>query len=293
MALREPAKGDARVAAARARAIQYLVERGKVYRAAKDELYNVWTHAYVVQALAEVLRDAPALEDVRKAAEWHVKMLEMYETMWGGWQYYDTFGAVHPALEPTSFTTATALIAFHEARQAGIDIPDKLIRRGLRVIVGCRKPDGTFMYEYAIVNRPQAEINQVKSNISRLQPCNLALALWDGPVTDSQIRAGLDLFFAEHKWLDIGRKRPIPHEAWYAHAGYFYYYSHYYAMRNILRMGEYDRRRLAPRLVEAILPHQEPDGSWWDFPEFSYDKVYGTALALLAIQPFIGVRASS
>ena len=27
----------------------------------------------------------------------------------------------------------------------------------------------------------------------------------------------------------IGRKRPIPHESWFAVAGYFFYYGHYYA----------------------------------------------------------------
>jgi hypothetical protein len=232
-------------------------------------------------------------------------MLATYETMWGGWQYYDTFGAVAVALEPTSFTTATGLVALHEAREAGVTIPERLVRRGLRVIIECRNPDGTYNYDWGRVPDPSHLINKAKGNISRAQPCNLALSLWGpsfavadvtkapakasegrGLVTREKVIADLELMFREHKWLDIGRKRPIPHEAWYYHAGYFYYYCHYYAMRLILRLGD-DGARFRKPLVEAILPQQEPDGSWWDFPEFSYDKVYGTALALLAIEPFI------
>jgi len=243
-----------------------------------------------------VLRDGAMRPGVRAAVDWNLKMLATYETMWGGWQYYDTFGAVAVALEPTSFTTATALVALDEARAAGVTIPEKLIRRGLRVIVECRNPDGTYNYDWGRVPDPSHLINKAKGNISRAQPCNLALWMWGGSnpakasgndlVTREKIIADLNLMFREHKWLDIGRKRPIPHEAWYYHAGYFYYYCHYYAMRLIVRLGG-DGARFRTPLVEAILPQQEPDGSWWDFPEFSYDKVYGTALALLAIELFI------
>ncbi len=99
MALRKPGLADPKVAAARERAIAYLEsEKGKVYRAAAGELYNVWTHCYVVRALAEVLADEPSRAKSRSMLLWHLGMLEKQETMWGGWQYYDTFGAVHPAL---------------------------------------------------------------------------------------------------------------------------------------------------------------------------------------------------
>jgi hypothetical protein len=34
--------------------------------------------------------------------------------------------------------------------------------------------------------------------------------------------------FSRNGWLDNGRKRPIPHEAPFQIAGYFYYFGHYY-----------------------------------------------------------------
>jgi hypothetical protein len=34
----------------------------------------------------------------------------------------------------------------------------------------------------------------------------------------------------------------------------------------------------------VLLPKQEPDGSWWDFPLFSYHKPYGTAFVLMSLK---------
>ena len=39
----------------------------------------------------------------------------------------------------------------------------------------------------------------------------------------------LDRLIVRNGWLDMGRKRPIPHESHFMVAGYFYYYGHYYA----------------------------------------------------------------
>ena len=47
--------------------------------------------------------------------------------------------------------------------------------------------------------------------------------------------AWLDRLFTRGGWLDIGRKRPVPHESWFQVAGYFYYFGYYYgrsALRN-------------------------------------------------------------
>jgi hypothetical protein len=275
---------------ARRRAIEWLVHHGKTNRALPGELYNVWTHIYVVEALTPEAMWTLASEPRREGAaessvNWNLRMLERYETMWGGWQYYDWLGSQHPALEPTSFTTASALVAMHEARQAGIAVPDAMVNRAIRIVEECRNPDGSYNYDWARIPRPQAEINKAKGNISRAQACNHALWLW-GRVDRARVIADLDLFFREHKWLDVARKRPIPHEGWYAHAGYFYYYSHWYASRNIVRLGA-DGERFRQPLLDAILPHQEADGSWWDFPDYTYDVFYGTAQALLALEPFV------
>jgi len=283
-------RGNPGAAVARRRAIDWLLAQGKTTRALPGELYNVWTHIFVVQALAEDVREDPVGRDwsgshgnsPADVIVWNLRMLERYESMWGGWQYYDWLGSQHPALEPTSFTTASALVAMHAASEAGIEVDPK---RAIRIVEECRNPDGSYNYDWSRIPRPQAEINKKKGNISRAQACNDALRLWRR-VDRARVIADLDLFFREHKWLDVARKRPIPHEGWYAHAGYFYYYSHWYASRNIVWLGA-DGERFRRPLLDAILPHQEADGSWWDFPDYTYDVFYGTAQALLALRPFV------
>ncbi len=52
-------------------------------------------------------------------------------------------------------------------------------------------------------------------------------------MTDAVVETWLDRLFARELWLDLGRKRPIPHESWFQVAGYFFYYGHYYAGRCI------------------------------------------------------------
>ena len=48
-------------------------------------------------------------------------------------------------------------------------------------------------------------------------------------ITDAVLTTWLNRLAARNGWLSIGRKRPKPHESWFAVAGYFYYYGHYYA----------------------------------------------------------------
>ena len=53
-----------------------------------------------------------------------------------------------------------------------------------------------------------------------------------------------------------------------------------------------DRPRLPPaerpfyqdHLANLLLPLQEQDGSWWDFPLYNYHQPYGTAFALMTLK---------
>ena len=77
---------------------------------------------------------------------------------------------------------------------------------------------------------PGAGISRPGGSLGRSQACNVAMRIWgDELVTDEVLVTWLDRLFARNVWLDIGRKRPIPHESWFGVAGYFFYYGHYYA----------------------------------------------------------------
>jgi hypothetical protein len=84
-------------------------------------------------------------------------------------------------------------------------------------------------------------------------------------------------------WLDIGRKRPVPHEAWFQVAGYFYYYGHYYAARCVSLLPDDEQPEYRKLVADLIVPKQEADGSWWDFPFYTYHQPYGTAFAVMTL----------
>ena len=277
------------------------IEKGELYlnehlqhvrRAVPDAIYNVWAHAYCIRALCDLHRfheNNPA----RKARLIHsiqqqIDRVKRYEGIDGGWGYYD-FGAQtqKPNVEPTSFTTATILIALKEAKDLGVDVPQKMIRKAIVSIQRQRKPD--FSYYYSdngpISNRPMWSINRPGGSLGRSQACNLALRVWDDKaVTDQVLNTWLNRLFARNLWLDMGRKRPIPHESHFLVAGYFFYYGHFYAAGCIEELPVEDRSRHQQQLAKIILKLQEKDGSWWDYPFYDYHQPYGTAYALMILQ---------
>jgi hypothetical protein len=263
----------------------------QVRRADQETIYNVWAHAYSIAALVDLhqyFADNPELQlRAIQLVEQQLVMLDRYEGINGGWGYYD-FGAhtQQPNAEPTSFTTATALIAMHEAEQLGVKIPERLRQRAVRSLERQMKPD--FSYYYSdngpVSNRPMWEINRPGGSLGRSQACNLALRLWGNKaITDEVLRVWLDRLFARNLWLDIGRKRPIPHESHFLVAGYFFYYGHYYAAQCIEQLPAGERADHQAQLARVLLELQERDGSWWDFPFYDYHQPYGTAMAVMSL----------
>ena len=128
------------------------------------------------------------------------------------------------------------------------------------------------------------EINRPGGSLGRSQSCNLALRLWgDDSITDQVLTVWLDRLFARNLWLDIGRKRPIPHESHFLVAGYFFYYGHYYAAQCIEQLPPEARNEHQTQLATILLHLQERDGSWWDFPFYDYHQPYGTAMAVMSL----------
>ena len=282
-------KGE--VAAALDRGETWLLENlPKLRRATPDAIYNNWGHAYGIHALSDMLRRRPEdkarSERIRAVLRQQIEMLGRYECVDGGWCYYDfKCHTQQPSGDSISFVTATTLISLDEARRAGIEIPERLVRRAMESIRRQRKPDFSYCYGEYLKYVPMHPINRPGGSLGRSQVCNLAMRLWgDTTVTDEVVRVWLDRLFARNMWLDIGRKRPIPHESWFYVAGYFFYFGHYYAARCIDQLPASQRPELQDHLAQVLLHLQEKDGSWWDFPLYDYHQQYGTAFALMSLK---------
>jgi hypothetical protein len=286
-ALVESGRDDEATGKAIDRGQAWLLERlPKLRRATPDALYNVWGHAYGIEALVLLDRRPKADEAtrgrIRECIRGQVELLDRYETVNGGWGYYDfDVGSQKPAGSPNSFTTATVLLALADARDLGIEVPQKLVDRGLATMRRQMKPDRSYLYGEHHRYRPQHPVNLPGGSLGRSQACNACLRRLGVPdVTDAATVAWLERLFARNGWLDLGRKKPIPHESWFAVAGYFFFYGHFYAAECIESLPADLRPPLQDQLARILLPLQEPDGCWWDYPFYDYHTQYGTAFAV-------------
>jgi hypothetical protein len=289
-ALIEVGGDDPRVSAALDRAEAWMYDYlPRIRRQTPDCFYNTWAHAYSIQALVKLLErkpdDAARKRRIKELIAQQIEMLDRYEVVDGGWAYYDFVAQTRkPAGSSISFVTAAVLVALKDARDAGADVPQRLIDRGVESIRRQRNPDYSYAYGEYIKMLPRRPINRPAGSLGRSQACNLAMRLWgDRTVTDEVLKTWLWRLFAREGWLDIGRKRPIPHEAWFQIAGYFYYFGHYYAALCIDELPAEARPEMQDQMARILLDLQEKDGSWWDYPMYDYHQQYGTAMALMSL----------
>lgn len=261
----------------------------KLRRGSDDALYNIWSHAYGIQAFVRMYQrsqDRPRREKIAKLIKDQIGFLVRYESVDKGWGYYDfEVGAQRPASSSTSFMTAAVLVALREVKDIGLDVPDKLVKGAIASIHRQRLPDFSYLYGEYLKYMPRHPINRPGGSLGRTQACNLALRLWhDDKVTDKIVQAWLDRLFARNGWLSLARKTTIPHESFFAVAGYFFYFGHYYSGLLIHHLPPGERPFYQDHLATVLLRLQEQDGSWWDYPLYNYHQQYGTAYALMTLQ---------
>lgn len=260
-------------------------------RADPSTTYNVWGHAYGLRALSRLHRIET--EPSRKVhwarlAQEQVDLANRYEEVNGGWGYLDVFDELatqKPSGIPTSFTTATLLLAMDEARrEMAVKISEPISRHALESIRIQRTPDFSYTYSFQHRMRPRIDINLPAGSLARSQACNACLRVYgDIAVNDEVIHTWAKRFLDREGFLSIGRKRPVPHETHFRISGYFYYYGIYYFTESVRLLPKSSQVEYARRLAALLIARQEKDGSWWDYPLYDYHQPYGTGYALMAL----------
>lgn len=279
------------VSASVGRAEQWLLESlPTLKRATGDAIYNVWGHAYSIQALVRLHALNAGESEKQKRIEELIRLqfdrLTRYESVDGGWGYYDfRYQAQRPTSSSISFVNGAVLVAFADARQLGIEPPQRLVDRAIAATKRQQKKDFTYMYGEYLKYRPMRGINRPGGSLGRSQCCNHALRIWgDTAITDDVVKSWLVRLYVRNGWLDIGRKRPVPHESWFQVAGYFYYFGHYYAGLSLKELPADEQPPFQAMLARLMLDRQEKNGSWWDYPLYDYHDPYGTAFGLMTLQ---------
>jgi hypothetical protein len=273
---------------AQARCLQWLAKNARVRRARSVQFYNIWALGYGLRALGQALqKQAPGAdpEAIRATMQGILKDLDTLQTVDGGWSYLDFRMPVRrKPMASNSFTTATVLVGLHEAREAGIAVPQKMIDRAVKYVWRTRTPTGNYTYSVNFRYGPNANINKAQGSSMRNQACNVALHLFDAENCGrDKLRLGLKQLEDNHRFAIAGVRRPRPHESWYSVSGYFYLYGQQYAALVLERVSQEDQKAFWPHVVKAVLKTRQHDGSFWDYPTYDYHKYYGTGYALIAL----------
>jgi hypothetical protein len=251
----------------------------------------MWPALYGVVSTIHVLGDPRFAEGAWKArvearGREFMDILVRNQVPYGGWGYYDDPPYSNRPKWATSFATATVLPALSKALERGWFSDPAVRDRAVEYVRGCALPNGAYEYDLNPIPRITGgeHINDVKGSLGRIQVCNWALrrsgTRW---VTDDKIREGLGWFFEHHRFLDVARMRPVPHEAYYANAGYFYFFGHYYAALAINELPAPEREAWHAKLRPHVAKCQYDDGSTGDFLHSRYDILASTSYAALAL----------
>lgn len=215
-------------------------------------------------------------------------LLEKNQEPLGGWGYYEGPVVSRRPTWSTSFSTALVIPSLVLAREKlpawGVDA--KLVERAVEYVRRCALPNGAYEYDLNPVPRINGGemINDVRGSLGRIQVCNLARRKGgDARVTDAVIERGLEQFLEHHKFLDVARLKPVPHESWYQNAAYFYNFGHCFAALVANELPAEARARFHERLRPHLAKVQFKDGSTYDFIGNAWSEVAGTSFLAIAL----------
>ncbi|RKY18253.1 MAG: hypothetical protein DRQ55_13905 [Planctomycetota bacterium] len=282
--------------AAADRGLEFLLDSPALKRPSDWDTDHTWGFTYMLAGLNAALSHGHTQQHALRPrllelAARCVTGLAETQSPDGGWGYYDFDVTTRRPSWATSFQTAAVLIELVGVRPHGVQVPDAMILSARRALERCRLPNGA--YSYSVDPLPQVGratgINQLKGSLSRIQTCNLALLLSGSELIDeADLIDGLDQFFEHHRFLDIARGKPVPHEAYYANSGYFYFFGHYYAACVLEHLQPAQQVSYRGRLAREIVKCQEADGSMWDYYINSYHRPYGTAFGAMTLVRTLG-----
>ncbi len=274
------------------RALRFVLEAERPRRGNHWDIDNNWTALYVTILLEQAARDRrfqgePWRSRIAARGAEYLGHLRDQQDPLGGWGYYEGPVVSRRPTWSTSFSTACVVPALVGAKELGWPVDPKMLQRAIEYVQRCALPNGAYEYDLRPIPRISGgeSINDVKGSLGRIQVCGWARHRAGDPrATHETLREGLRRFFADHRFLDVARMKPIPHEAYYANAGYFYFFGHYYAALAIECLPEAEREPLHARLRAEILKAQGADGQCIDFVGSFYSYTYATGFAALALQ---------
>ncbi|MGK0184367.1 MAG: hypothetical protein ACI9R3_000133 [Verrucomicrobiales bacterium] len=206
---------------------------------------NMYGHGFATLFLSQAygMTRKKSLKDKLQAA---VKLILYAQSKEGGWRYSPS-----PTDADLSITVCQ-IMALRGARDAGINVPDKVRDRAIAYVRKSHDPTGGFRYT---LSGGHTTFALTSAGVVSLY----SAGIYEG----KEIKTGLK-YIKENK----------------ASAGGHFFYGHYYAVQAMWHAGGEDWNQWYPSISKTLLGMRRAGGAW----SASQGNAYATAMALIILQ---------
>jgi hypothetical protein len=240
--------------------------------------YNPWSGASMLAFLADALEaDLGEEAQLRRAAAALLVDLASRQQANGGWSYYvtsDLEGSAAPA-QSISFTTAAVVLALCRAREAGFELPERLLEGGVAALLAMRK-DGVF--SYFLYRDGSRGSTDPPGAAGRGPLCELAL-LRAGASDEEHLRAALDRFLEHASLYAAEQGKVVMHAGPHGQGCHYLLFDYAHAALAQAVIAPHPETRA--RVLELVRQCRRAEGAYLDTPILG--RAYGTAMALIAL----------
>ncbi|MCB1096858.1 MAG: terpene cyclase/mutase family protein [Verrucomicrobiae bacterium] len=206
---------------------------------------NMYGHGFATLFLSQAygMTRKKSLEEKLRAA---VKLILYAQNKDGGWRYSPS-----PTDADLSITVCQ-IMALRGARDAGINVPDKVRDNAIDYVKKSHDPTGGFRYT---LSGGHSTFALTAAGVVSLY----SAGIYDG----KEIKTGLD-YIKKNK----------------ASAGGHFFYGHYYAVQAMWHAGGEEWNQWYPEIRQSLLAMRQAGGGW----SASQGNAYATAMALIILQ---------
>ena len=270
-------RGAAEAIASSSRWLVQVVEQRHATPFLKGPLdYTAWAWAAVVGSLARASEGDPKRKrELAPALATAIEELAKCRDADGGWSYLTPEGllAAPKQCASMSFTTAFALHALLDARDASLPVPDSVVEDGITRLEQCRGDDGAFGY--------LGGADPLRDAASLRGP-QCAHALLRAGERANDLQGALERFRLFLPRLTHERGHTLMHCGPQGEGSHWILFDLWTAAAAARELPAAERAPWRSLLLPEILAARRIDGSFCDMPLLG--PVCGTAQALLALE---------
>ncbi len=245
-----------------AKAKVYLMDESKMARGKDQEVYADAYRLMFFSKLLPKLTDAGEKEKTKAFVIELVKQLEKLQRKGGLWHHEYT----------NPFVSATVILSLQLAKEAGLEVPQKIVDEAAKGIGAARGKSGTFSYK----GKGGGSLPECAG---RMPLCEMAL-YFCGKSDLGSIETAIDAYF---KNISAHLKtRRVDDHSLHNIGGFFFFHDFYPATEAAKLLKDEPRKKLYKQFLDVLLSISEIDGAFIDSHELG--RCFGTAMALLSLR---------